>query len=682
MAEHRKPFDRKSDSTPGPIDNGDLHDEVTSVTSLPPRAGKEISSMLIDTVEGQLGLSDLLHIPCLYDSGQLTSNTERGSFLAVFHVAPTALEKSMISRVAYLSRLFTYWRGDLRFEIVITKSKFQELKLLLVFVPGATLPEVKAMTVEELTSYQTSSVVGTSTDKVLKLDVPFIHESMWARTNKSTGVFAVVLFDRMISVMDVDSPISWSLFVSSPKGRDQLRFRNAVPPPRRVKPNGEGPSTPGSRADLKISAGDVYAAGSTSQRSRQPALRAPIIHLPDHVGYRPNGGYPSKLEFAVPVDFAGKDLNLIGRKLMRLGLSPPSSFVTGTGTLYKSLVPYLPVINSVPAEGFKDKASLTANVWIQGVSPPTPITGGHSMVPLGTAKDGMFFNFTMDPIDAARFDGWKVICSFYWAGHTRMCEMRFSYDNVSSGRAICTLKAIGRVHETDSVNAAPIFAEPGSPIFFMDSPTSVVGYDSSAIADWFATQMRLAQMRQQASFFYLYVGGNSKTISQLQNWLTNGVDSSVPQEALGLVCSLSLSDPKAFVEIGQQLTNETREIIMWLFNLFGGNSESRIGQIVRYADIIFDLLIPLVVAYDGMPSVQNVEDLKFVQVLDDAPVERTGVFQVAEAPRLKTWHFKLPVAEERSKVQRVKDHIAARHEEHVTERAAKAAEKQVAQMAP
>lgn len=600
------------------MDSTLLEQQVNNGAGLPSRTSKEISNLLKDSVEGQINLNDLLSMPTMFASGELSVQTQRGSLLVYTPVAPAAMEKSTQSRIAYLSRLFTYWRGDIQFRIIVTKSKFQEVKLLLVFVPGITVAHFRELSLEQLVSYQCSKIVGTSTDTELVLDVPYLAPTMWSKVGESIGVFGVVLFDRMISVTDLDSPISWSLFVSSPRGESQMTFRNAIPPPLRAITGGSASSN-----NYADSVGNIV----SNVYTRTPGQKTRAIDWTLGVGTydnarsyseRPNGGYPGLVYTAMPIRVLGRNPELLARKLSTLGFAPPSSYQIGATMGFKSLVPYLPVITRIysPLPNVEQGYGKSYDAWLCNCNNRLE----NNALFFGHDPFGMWFIIGMEDENlAASFDGWRVIGA--WVsdqGNNELCFFKATQQNKTQLKLTVT-QYCGETGHFPGVGGLGIHH--GSPILWIDAPNSVTKDRASyGVEKWIAGQIRIAQSRKLADYVMVYSDAVRSARDAIMDWLNADTDEAPPKLAYGHLLTFSLAQNSMFIE------RQQRGPLMWLWNLFGGDRQSTLGKIVRVADVIFDFFLPMIVGFDGHARHFELSDIR-CEYVPNASLEELAEFR-------------------------------------------------------
>jgi hypothetical protein len=119
-------------------------------------------------------VADILRHETTLSYVSIAPSTTRGTVLYSTPVDPSTFNSSgSPSRVAWISRLYRFWRGDVKFKFVFTKTILQQTKILAVFVPGAG-PNDPAPTPDRAFFYSHKVLMNPANETDWSLDVPFV----------------------------------------------------------------------------------------------------------------------------------------------------------------------------------------------------------------------------------------------------------------------------------------------------------------------------------------------------------------------------------------------------------------------------------------------------------------------------------------------------------------------------
>lgn len=154
----------------------------------------------------------------------INPSTSRGNVLYSTPINPGSfVSAGLPSRVSWISKLYKYWRGDLKFRFVFTKTILQQTKVLAVFVPGASIND-PAPQPDACYFYSHKVLMNPANETEWTLSVPFISETPFRTMNQPTGMLYLILFQQMVVSSADASDIYMSIFVAG----DPLQFHEFV----------------------------------------------------------------------------------------------------------------------------------------------------------------------------------------------------------------------------------------------------------------------------------------------------------------------------------------------------------------------------------------------------------------------------------------------------------------------
>lgn len=135
----------------------------------------------------------------------VSPSTPVGTVLYSTEISPSRLNGTNETRITYLSKLFTFWRGSLKFRFIYTKTILIQCKLAAVFVPGATRSS-PAPSPAMVTYYKHHVIMNPANEEQYDLEVPFISTTPFNQMDQSTGMLYVMVWQPLvISVGDANT---------------------------------------------------------------------------------------------------------------------------------------------------------------------------------------------------------------------------------------------------------------------------------------------------------------------------------------------------------------------------------------------------------------------------------------------------------------------------------------------
>jgi len=172
----------------------------------------------------QTSVVDVLKHETVLYAGSIAPSTSVGTVVYSTPIDPSQLYSgSNPSRVTWMSKLYKFWTGDLTFRFVFTKTILQQLKLIAVFVPGASASD-PAPTPAQAYYYRHKVLMNPANEMEWSLDVPFVSTRPHHVMGEPTGMLYVMLFQPMAVSNNDASSISIDIFVAG----TSLKFHEFV----------------------------------------------------------------------------------------------------------------------------------------------------------------------------------------------------------------------------------------------------------------------------------------------------------------------------------------------------------------------------------------------------------------------------------------------------------------------
>lgn len=190
--------------------------------------------------EDVVSWNDILTHKTVIAQGTLPSSSQRGALLFSSPLTLTQLHSTVQkSIIMHLAEMFAQWHGTLVFELVTTLPYFVATKVVFAFLPSPFNSE--NATPATLAGMQNSIVFNPSDQTSISLRIPFVSPNNWSTTSSSYGTVTARLLEPIVSSLQLEGGLPWTLFVSADPS--DFRFRYIIPP---YLPNfDDNPSTPG-----------------------------------------------------------------------------------------------------------------------------------------------------------------------------------------------------------------------------------------------------------------------------------------------------------------------------------------------------------------------------------------------------------------------------------------------------
>jgi hypothetical protein len=169
-------------------------------------------------------MSDVLKHETTITYVSVAPSATRGTLLYSTPIDPSQFYTGTSpSRVSWVSKLYRFWRGDIKFRFVFTKTILQQTKVLAVFVPYASATD-PAPSPDNAFFYSHKVLMNPANETEWTLTVPFVSDRMFHTMGQPTGMLYVLLFQNLVVSNDTASDIYFSIFVAG----DSLEFHEYV----------------------------------------------------------------------------------------------------------------------------------------------------------------------------------------------------------------------------------------------------------------------------------------------------------------------------------------------------------------------------------------------------------------------------------------------------------------------
>jgi hypothetical protein len=160
-------------------------------------------------------INDILKQETLVSSFTITPDVEVGTRLEAFVVNPKRVHPpGGSSRISFMASLFVFWRGMITLRLVFTKTILQQMKVAVLFVPGAKIDD-PTPTKAEIMMYSHKQIINPTNESEILFDIPFISDRPFLRMEEDTGVIYFILFQPFTASVDPTNVISCDIFASS-----------------------------------------------------------------------------------------------------------------------------------------------------------------------------------------------------------------------------------------------------------------------------------------------------------------------------------------------------------------------------------------------------------------------------------------------------------------------------------
>lgn len=160
-------------------------------------------------------INDILKQETLVSSFTITPDVEVGTRLEAFVVNPKRVHPpGGSSRISFMASLFVFWQGMITLRLVFTKTILQQMKVAVLFVPGAKIDD-PTPTKAEIMMYSHKQIINPTNESEVLFDIPFISDRPYLRMDEDTGVIYFILFQPFTASVDPTNVISCDIFASS-----------------------------------------------------------------------------------------------------------------------------------------------------------------------------------------------------------------------------------------------------------------------------------------------------------------------------------------------------------------------------------------------------------------------------------------------------------------------------------
>ncbi|AVM87440.1 polyprotein [fipivirus E1] len=167
-------------------------------------------------------LTKHIETSCYVFSFSIITTAAKGTKLATWLVKPewrpeTYQGQKHPSNLTALAQYYTYWRGDIVFDIIFAATKFHSCRLMISFIPGQTT----APTYGEAESSSISIFDINGVNSTASFRVPYVSDRPYVPTFESIGVVTVWVVNRMTAPANVSNTVECTIMM---KGADTFAF--------------------------------------------------------------------------------------------------------------------------------------------------------------------------------------------------------------------------------------------------------------------------------------------------------------------------------------------------------------------------------------------------------------------------------------------------------------------------
>lgn len=163
------------------------------------------------------------------ESGNFDATAVQGQILWKYDVKPSGLfTASGNTRVNELSKQFLFWKGDMVFKLLVSKTILLQTKLLIAFVPLARVADDDP-TYVDLVGRPHKMFVNPDNDKFVDFTTPYVATRAMIPVGEATGVIYCMLAQPIVTSMDgSESKVQWTVFHET---RPNFEFLQTRAPP-------------------------------------------------------------------------------------------------------------------------------------------------------------------------------------------------------------------------------------------------------------------------------------------------------------------------------------------------------------------------------------------------------------------------------------------------------------------
>lgn len=207
---------------------GDSHDIVDPL-SITLNNSVGVIGGLSSTDQDELSIDFLKSIPAWIAGYDWTTASAVNSTIASIAVTTSLVFSTNDTKntiyswcpVAYLSRMFSFWRGSLKYTLKFTRTEFHSGRLLIRFIPFDDKAYANPGVTANNNPYMLRAIVDIRECNEFSFTVPFIYTTHWADTVDSIGNILVQVLDPLVAPATVSSTINIDLEVA---GGPDLQF--------------------------------------------------------------------------------------------------------------------------------------------------------------------------------------------------------------------------------------------------------------------------------------------------------------------------------------------------------------------------------------------------------------------------------------------------------------------------
>lgn len=483
------------------------------------------------------------------------------------------------SRLAYMSRLFQQWTGDIKLRLYFTKAILAQVKLVFVYVPGMNTAQTEATPMSSLLNMQVRAIINPDNDVEAILNVPFISKMNWHDMNQSTGTISLWTMTPIVRAMDYAGGIPVHIFCSAQSGTSGLQFRYITDPANPSRNHRPRPPQIATWAEANTTQ------GREKQQSRSlfagPAV-PPLVQF-SQIAYLDK----KSVQLATPAVVAA-NMSLCGMR----NFSTPHNAVVGYGTPCSSA--YIPaILNRTPMYVFRGTAIEKLDTLFKNCAPCILVCGNEKSATLylrletqlstSTFKN-LSLEVTWEPISQK---GQRAVLCYNtnWIGFSKFGQY-YVYCDSREGSQIPPGILTGSEISLEEHVCYGILPQ----LQFQDTVWQNHLIDS----------LKKFIAQKDFSHIAVYLTGPIVDQTVLKAALCNGDRNAIPLIA-SMSPSFSSTQGARIFQGEYESAVDNKLIFKWLWKVFGGNPNSPWAYVFSALDTVVQFVVPLFLAYDGSP---------------------------------------------------------------------------------
>lgn len=215
---------------------GDSHD-IADPLSITMNNSVGVIGGFSQTDQDELSIDFLKSIPAWQKKYAWTTSGTAGTVIDTIAVTTNLVftindtKNTLLSwcPVAYLSRMFSFWRGSLVYTFKFTRTEFHSGRLILRYVPFDNFAYTNPGVNTNNKPYMLKAIVDVRECNEFTFIVPFLYTRHWADTADTIGQIYIEILDPLVAPATVSSTVNFDLEISGGKDLEFSGFNAAGP---------------------------------------------------------------------------------------------------------------------------------------------------------------------------------------------------------------------------------------------------------------------------------------------------------------------------------------------------------------------------------------------------------------------------------------------------------------------